>query len=89
MRSAFLYIATFLFMTGLCILVMARIFERDLDVLTYVCAGYFIVTGLAMAVLLSCFEYSVGPARVPNERPPDQEPLTRRSENEEEPLETV
>lgn len=86
MPNTFLYIATFLFMVGLSILTISELFSQDISVLTYVCAGFFMVTGIAVAVLLSCFEYYKLP---PSVRQSDEQPLTHRSEIEEEPLETV
>lgn len=79
MRSIFVYISAFLFMLGLGIIVFAQIFERKLDVLTYVCAGYFIATSFAMAVLVSCFE-----AHSLHSYIPEKAPLTGQPENVEE-----
>lgn len=97
MRSIFLYIATFLFMLGLGILMMSRIFDYDMGIVTYVCAGYFIVTSVAMMLLVSCFEYrskSIPPAdEVPltkdDDEMSDEEEFKIHSGSEEELLETV
>lgn len=56
MREIFFYISTAVFMFGFMLLLVFKVVFTELSVLMYIVPIYLMVSGAAMAALVSCFE---------------------------------